>query len=290
MEYLNALQSAAQQLLRDESAPLPGLQVLRSTRTTPIDAVVYHPVVCLILQGEKVVSSGTHSVTLSAGQALLVSHDLPVVSKITRASARQPYLALVLALDIALARSLAESIGDRLPPVSASQVLSCHPIEANWCEPLMRYLALRHDPLERELLGPVVMRELVFRLLMSPIGIMLRNRLRAGSHADRIAQAITYLQREFRSPLTVADLAGVSNMSTSSFHEHFKAATGTTPLQFQKDLRLIEARSRLVGGEGAVSTVAFDVGYESATQFSREYTRKYGSPPSADLPRAHSVG
>jgi len=125
MEYLNALQSAAQQLLRDESAPLPGLQVLRSTRTTPIDAVVYHPVVCLILQGEKVVSSGTHSVSLSAGQALLVSHDLPVVSKITRASARQPYLALVLALDIALARSLAESIGDRLPPVSASQVLSC---------------------------------------------------------------------------------------------------------------------------------------------------------------------
>ena len=79
-------------------------------------------------------------------------------------------------------------------------------------------------------------------------------------------------------------------MSTSSFHEHFKAATGTTPLQFQKDLRLIEARSRLVGGEGAVSTVAFDVGYESATQFSREYTRKYGSPPSADLPRTHAAG
>ncbi len=287
MESVNALQRAAQELLRDESAQLPGLQVLRSTRTTPIDAVVYHPVVCLILQGEKVVSSGTHSVTLSAGQALLVSHDLPVVSKITRASARQPYLALVLSLDMALVRSVGESIGDRLSSASASQVLSRHQIESNWCEPLMRYLEFRHDPLELELLGPAVMRELVFRLLVSPIGGMLRNRLHAGSHANRIAQAIAHLKREFRVRLTVADLAAVSNMSASSFHEHFKAATGTTPLQFQKDLRLIEARTQLAGGEGSVSQVAFDVGYESATQFSREYARKYGAPPSADLPRPH---
>jgi transcriptional regulator GlxA family with amidase domain len=129
-------------------------------------------------------------------------------------------------------------------------------------------------------LGPSTLREIHYRLLLSPVGGMLRNLLVADSHASRVAKAIRRLRSEYRVPLKVPDLAKAAGMSASSFHEHFKAVTGTTPLQYQKDLRLIEAHALLTAMSHTVSEAAYEVGYESPNHFSRDYNRKFGLPPS----------
>jgi len=261
---------------------LPGLSILRREAPSDIEAVIYEPVVCLILQGSKVTSIGDQFVELKPGDALLVSHDLPVVSRITRASVEEPYLALILSLDLGLVRGLYEQVADA--PMSAARVrsLSAGPAEPAWLAPLVRYLELIDNPLDAKVLGPSVRREIHYRLLLSPIGKMLRNLLVADSHASRVAKAIRRLRAEFRSPLSVSDLAKTAGMSASSFHQHFKAVTGTTPLQYQKDLRLIEARALLANASLTVSAAAYAVGYESPTHFSRDYSRKFGLPPRRD--------
>lgn len=150
----------------------------------------------------------------------------------------------------------------------------------------MRYLELMDAPLDAQVLGPMIVREIHFRLLMSPIGGMLRNLLSVDSHASRIAKAIIRIRNKFREPLVVAELAEIAGMSPSSFHEHFKSVTGTTPLQYQKDLRMIEAREILMRGACSVSIAGFEVGYESPTHFSRDYSRKFGCSPKHHLAQA----
>ncbi|QMU56766.1 MAG: helix-turn-helix domain-containing protein [Boseongicola sp.] len=263
----------------------PGLIVLRKDRPSAIEAVVYNPVVCLILRGAKETAIGRMSVALSAGDALVVSHELPVVSKITQASSAAPYLAIVLSLDLTVVRSLYEQVGADVPSDSVARSLSAGAADPIWADALERYLVAVETPLEADVLGPLILRELHFRLLMSSLGGMLRNLLAVDSHASRVARAISRIRADFRQPLAVPDLAQLVGMSASSFHEHFKAVTGTTPLQYQKDLRMIEARGLLQGGNWSVSAASFEVGYESPAQFSREYTRKFGIPPSRDTGR-----
>jgi AraC-like DNA-binding protein len=268
--------------MHGEISNLPGLTVLRREAESDIEALVYEPVVCLILQGSKVTSIGDQFVELRPGDALLVSHDLPVVSRITKASTEEPYLAVILSLDLGLVRSLHEQIADTPASYAHARSLSAGPADPAWLMPLARYFELMDDPLDAKVLGPAIRREIHYRLLLSPIGKMLRNLLVADSHASRIAKAIKRLRTEFRSPLSVSELAKTASMSASSFHAHFKSVTGTTPLQYQKDLRLIEARALMVDRNRTVSEAAFAVGYESPTHFSRDYSRKFGLPPSRD--------
>jgi len=262
---------------------LPGLSILRRETESSIEAAIYQPVLCLILQGSKVTSIGDQFVELKPRDALLVSHDLPVVSRITKARVREPYLAVILSLDLGLARSLYDQVIDVLAPDDHVRSLSAGPADPAWLAPLVRYFELMDNPLDAKVLGPSIRREIHYRLLLSPIGNMLRNLLVADSHASRIAKAIQKVRAEFRSPLSVSDLAKTAGMSASSFHEHFKSVTGTTPLQYQKDLRLIEARALLVDRNHTVSEAAYAVGYESPTHFSRDYSRKFGLPPSRDV-------
>ncbi|WP_323785686.1 AraC family transcriptional regulator [Thalassovita sp.] len=261
---------------------LPGLSMYRRDAVSDIEAMLYQPVMCLILQGSKVTSIGDQFVELRPGDALLVSHDLPVISRITSASVQTPYLALILSLDLGLVRSLYEQLADMPMPANQARSLSAGPVDADWLAPLTRYLELMDSPLDAAVLGPSVLREIHYRLLRSPIGGMLRNLLAADSHASRIAKAIQKVRSEFRSPLNVPDLAKTAGMCASSFHQHFKSVTGTTPLQYQKDLRLIEAKTLLADGNNSVSETAYAVGYESPTHFSRDYSRKFGTPPSRD--------
>lgn len=262
---------------------LPGITILQQDHPTPIEAVLYTPVICLILQGAKEVTIGDQNAHLSAGDALLVSHDLPVISKITRASPERPYQALILSLDLAIVRSLYEQLGDALPETTSARALSQNRADQGWIEPLGRYLDLCRDSAAAQVLGPATLREVHFRLLTTPIGGMLRNLLRVDSHASRIARAILRIRSDFATALTVESLARTAGMSASSFHQHFKAVTGNTPLQYLKDLRLIEARSLLRSGQHSVASASFDVGYESPTHFSRDYTRKFGQSPRHDL-------
>ncbi len=268
---------------------LPGLTILCREAESDLEAVVYDPVVCLILQGSKVTSIGDQTAKLWPGDALLVSHDLPVVSRITEASARAPYLALILTLDLSLVRSLYDQFSD--VPVAGVQghSLAAAPADPAWVAPLIRYLELMDNPLDAKVLGPSTRREIHYRLLLSPLGAMLRNLLVADSHASRIARAIGLLRTRFRTRLTVEELAKAAGMGASSFHDHFRSVTGTTPLQYLKDLRLIEARSLLSDRCHSVSEAAYAVGYESPTHFSRDYARKFGLPPSRLAPTARSV-
>ncbi|MCP5088389.1 MAG: AraC family transcriptional regulator [Rhodobacteraceae bacterium] len=262
---------------------LPGLSVFRRDDVSDIEAVIYNPVICLILQGTKVTAIGDQIVELKPGDALLVSHDLPVISRITKASAKEPYLALILSLDLGLVRSLYDQIADAPVADAAARSLAAGPADPGWLAPLVRYFELIENPLDAKVLGPSTLREIHYRLLLSPIGKMLRNLIVTDSHASRVAKAIQKVRAEFRSPLGISDLASAAGMSASSFHTHFKSVTGTTPLQYQKDLRLIEARALLVDRNNTVSEAAYAVGYESPTHFSRDYSRKFGLPPSRDV-------
>lgn len=282
---LSHLISLAARYHIDETAisrELPNLSIYCRDDISDIEAFVYEPVLCLILQGSKITSIGNQRVQLRPGEALLVSHDLPVVSRITKASKSEPYIAVILSLDLGLVRSLYDQVADAKLPWAEARSLSAWQADAVWLAPLVRYFELMENPTDAQVLGPSILREIHYRLLLSPIGQMLRRLLIADSHASRIAKAIHVLRREFRSPLSVPELANRAGMSPSSFHQHFKSVTGTTPLQYQKELRLIEARASLVERGTSVSETAYAVGYESPTHFSRDYSKKFGVSPSQD--------
>ncbi len=265
---------------------LPAAHIFERTETTVFEAIVYNPVICLILQGRKEMSVGRRFIELDEGDVLLVSHDLPVASRITQASAERPYRALIVSLDLSILRGLYEQVGDAMPGKDHATSLSAAKADPAWTEPMVRYLELMDAPMDAQVLGPMILKEIHYRLLLSPIGGMLRNLLSVDSHASRISKSIQQIRARFREPLVVGELAQVAGMSQSSFHEHFKSVTGTTPLQYQKDLRMIEARALLERGVPSVSFAGFEVGYESATQFSRDYSRKFGCSPKHHFARA----
>jgi len=264
--------------------PLPGLVLLRSPQITELDATLYEPVVCLIVQGSKEVWLGDQKVAVGPGESLVVSHEVPVISRITAATPQEPYLAMIVVLDVSLLRSLYDEVGDAAPATAPANSLAACPADPTLFDCLSRYLGLADDPVEAKVMTPLLRKELHFRLLMAPNGSMLRNLLLHDSHASAVTRAITKIRRDFRSSLKIPELAREIGMSPSSFHKHFKDITSTTPLQFQKELRLLEARKLLSTGGLSVSDVAYEVGYESPNQFSREYSRKFGASPRDALP------
>ena len=270
----------------DSGRILPAAHIFQRTEITVFEAIVYNPVICLILQGQKEMSVGQQFIKLDEGDVLLVSHDLPVTSKITQASAERPYQALIFSLDLSILRGLYEQVGAEVSVRDNASSLSASKVDPAWTEPMVRYLQLMDSPLDAQVLGPMILKEIHYRLLTSPIGGMLRNLLSVDSHASRVAKSIQHIRARFRESLVVGELAQVAGMSPSSFHDHFKSVTGTTPLQYQKDLRMIEARALLERGVPSVSFAGFEVGYESATQFSRDYSRKFGCSPKHHLARA----
>jgi AraC-like DNA-binding protein len=266
--------------------PIKGLLVLRQHEPTAFEAFLYEPVLCLVLQGSKQVVIGERSFSLGVGECLLVSHDLPVRSRITSA----PYQALVLELELATLRAIHLELADLEQDDEHARTAAIHRVDAGLLDALHRYLAVADSPADTKVLGPLISKEIHYRLLVAPIGAMLRSLIRRDSAASAISRAIASIRSDIRLPLAVPSLARQVGMSVSSFHKHFRAITSTTPLQYQKELRLLEARQRLRAGGTTVTTAALDVGYESPSQFSREYTRKFGAPPSQHLASANDEG
>lgn len=256
------------------------------TQPGDIEPRIYDPLACLILQGTKETTFGDRTVTVGAGDVVLVSHALPVVARVTEASPEAPYMALVVPIDIAMLRSVRDQLGDDAFETRPADAYAASPASDAMLSTFERYLSLADDPVEARVLEPLVRRELHLRFLTADNGTMLRELLERNSYARNISRALETLGNEFRTRLEVAELAQSVGMSASSFHRHFRTVTSTTPLQYQKDLRLTEARKLLIGGEHSVSSVAFEVGYESPSQFSREYSRKFGAPPTLDISRA----
>lgn len=262
--------------------PLPGLALLRHSRTTAFEATIYEPVVCLILQGQKETTFGERSFRMGPGECLLVSHELPVVSRVLEA----PYLALLLDVNIQTVRSLHEELGASPGDGAGASALEVHTATSRLLDALGRYLALAEFPTDAKVLAPLISKEIHYRLLLDPVGGMLRRLIRYDSHAALVSRAIDVIRRDFRASIMVAELAREVGMSVSSFHRHFKSVTSLSPLQYQKELRLLEARRLLRGDASSVSTTAFEVGYESLSQFSREYARKFGRSPTHDMARS----
>jgi AraC-like DNA-binding protein len=267
---------------RDQIArPLDRLVLFRQDTPSAIEASLYEPVLCLILQGRKQVSIGDQTLSFGPGECLLVSHDLPVRSRVTSA----PYLALVLQVDTAAIRKLRDEVSESVLDNERARAAVTHRADSGLLDALHRYLALAESPSDAKVLGPLISQEIHYRLLVAPFGGMLRRLIRHDSNASAIARAIAHIRRDIRSSIAIPELAGRVGMSVSSFHQHFKTITSTTPLQYQKELRLLEARRLLKTGGASVTTVAYEVGYESTSQFSREYARKFGVPPSHDTPK-----
>ena len=284
MHLEGLIEQASRRFDRHQQAtrPMEDLLLLRQRSPSPLEASLYEPVLCLILQGRKEVSIGDETLSFGPGECLLVSNALPVYSRITRA----PYLALVLEVDIASIRKLYDEVAESALDSGLARAAVTHRADPGLLDALRRYLALPDSPADAKVLGPLISREIHYRLLVAPFGGMLRCLIRHDSKASAIARAIGHIRGDLRSPIAIPELARRVGMSASSFHKHFRAVTSTTPLQYQKELRLLEARRLLKTGGASVTTVAYEVGYESSSQFSREYARKFGASPSHDKAEA----
>ncbi|KIC09256.1 AraC family transcriptional regulator [Leisingera sp. ANG-M1] len=263
---------------------IEGLFAFCSERRTEFQAMIYEPVMCLVLQGAKEAHLEDRVVRYGAGKSLIVSHALPVTAGVIDASPETPYVSLALQLDLATVRSLYDEIGAAEGQARASHSMSVADGDADLFDAVARLFRLAKDPVEVQALAPLVLKEIHFRLLRAQHGGMLRQLLLHESPASRIAKAISMIREGYKAALPVSELAAAAGMSQSTFHEHFKALTSSTPLQYQKELRLMEARRLLMSGGKSVASAAYDVGYESPTQFSREYTRKFGVSPRDEKP------
>lgn len=264
---------------------LGGAVILRRLHPSGIEGTVYGPLICLILQGAKEVTAGVLSVHCPAGHAILVSHDLPVLSRITEASPEEPYVAVVLPIDLGLLRGFFDQMPDVADGDADAGALRSCAADRDLLGAFARLLVLAHGGIAAPVLGQIIVREIHARLLFSAQGAVLRRFLRREDPSNQVARAIASIRASIDEPLSVPALAERARMSKSSFHAHFKAVTGLTPGQYQKDIRLLEARRLILETGEAISAVAFRIGYESPAQFSRDYARKYGRAPRDDRNR-----
>ena len=264
--------------------PIPGMTTIRSTAPSGIQHAISHPLICLVLQGEKQVAVGPRIYNFGAGDSLLITADVPIVSQIVTASLDKPYLSLALDLDAAIIAELTAQTGPM--PASDASPVQVNPTDAEVADAAFRLMKLLDRPAALPVLHGQLVRELHYWLLMGRHGDKIRRLGWPDSHFQRIARAVSLLRADFAQPLPVERLAAAAGMSPSSFHQHFRAVTSLSPLQFHKQLRLIEAR-RLMAGEGMnAASAAFAVGYESVPQFTREYRRLFGQPPATDAKTA----
>ncbi|MHA7777529.1 AraC family transcriptional regulator [Roseibium sp. M-1] len=274
------------------SDPFPvgvtGLTLVRQRRPTLIYPVVYQPIFCLVLQGEKQTYLGSETIRFGKGQSLIVGLDLPAQAKVVTASREEPYVAFAIPLDMGLIRELAADIGPQdqdgtqRSGQGRARAVTSGRADAAIIDAMRRLFELTEMPEAAPVLEPLILREIHFWLLTAGHGAILRQLAEQDSHATRIARAIAAIRKDICSVFRVDDLAQVAGMSVSAFHAHFKEITGATPLQFQKQLRLMEARRLLQAERLSVARAAFQVGYESPTQFSREYSRAFGVSPRTD--------
>jgi AraC-like DNA-binding protein len=266
--------------------PIPGLTTIRSTAPSGLVHAISRPLVCLVLQGNKQVVMGTETFAFKAGDSLLITADVPTVSQITRASVASPYLSLVLDLEPAVIADLTVQMREVL--VADGAPVRVEPTDAEVADAALRLMRLLERPASVPVLHAQLVCELHYWLLAGRHGAAIRRLGWPEGHAQRVARAVAVLRAEFMRSLPVDRLAAAAGMSPSSFHHHFRAVTSLSPKQFQKQLRLIEAR-RLMMSEGiSASSAAFAVGYESVSQFTREYSRMFGLPPVKDAKAVRS--
>jgi AraC-like DNA-binding protein len=270
---------------------IPGLTFYRLAELGTPAYCIYEPCVAIILQGAKEITFGEEVCDFAQGSFFVTSVDIPTLARVTAANEQTPYLSVVLKLDFAM---LNEVILTLEPP---KQELATEPrgfvsgvATSEMFDAFARLSTLIERPLEAGLMAGLIKREICVRLLLSEAGHLLRSVTRDGYRDKGIVRAIEWLKLHYDKPLHVAELAERSGMASSTLHHNFRKLTGTSPVQYQKSLRLQAARSLMLTDRVDVNTAALRVGYESVAQFSREYTRRFGAPPSRDIRHAREKG
>ncbi|HEY2230922.1 MAG TPA: AraC family transcriptional regulator [Xanthobacteraceae bacterium] len=267
---------------RRTSTPIPRVAIHQAREATRPMPGVFEPMLCVVLQGAKEVMIGERRLRYDPASYFIASLELPASGRVVEASPERPYIALTLALD-------REGLAALLPevPVMADDpgtAFAVSPVTPQLLDPWLRFLGLLDAPRDIPVLAPLLEREILYRLLQGPHGGVLRQIARADSRLCQVRNALAWIRTHYDQPLRIDALARMAGMSVASFHRHFKAATAMSPLQYQKSLRLQHARRLLIANEDA-ARAGYAVGYESASQFSREYARLFGAPPARDAVR-----
>ncbi|KQN90150.1 AraC family transcriptional regulator [Sphingomonas sp. Leaf231] len=271
------------------STAIDRLSLFRADEPTVPLPAVYDASLCIIAQGAKRVSLGGQSLLYDAAHYLLVSVDLPLVGHVIQAERDAPYLCCKIDIDQAVLADLILAEGARAPKADLP-ALAVYRSDDDLVDAACRLVRLLDQPDSLAALAPLIEREILYRLLKGPHGPALRYMAVADSHLNQVSRAIATIRKGFDRPLRIGDIATAAGMSPSSLHEHFKAVTRMTPLEYQKQLRLQEAR-RLMLSEGTTASGAgFAVGYESPSQFNREYARLFGAPPRRDIEQLQRSG
>lgn len=265
---------------------IPGVKLYRSDGPTAATPSIYEPTLCLLVQGSKLVWLGDEQLQYNELQYLLAPVTLPVSGKIITASPDKPYIALSVSLDLRELTDLVIDIASKVSP-SAIPARGIAVGDADFClmSVFQRLTQLLQSPHDIPVLLPLLKREMLYHLLLGPLGSQLREFTLIDSQAHRISKVIDMLHQRYNQPLRIKELADAAHLSESSLFQAFKTVTSMSPLQFQKQLRLNEAR-RIMLYEGVeAATASYKVGYESPSQFSREYSRLFGAPPKTDVAR-----
>ena len=261
----------------------PGFFLARSSRPSQSLNTVYQPAFCFIAQGRKRALLGEEVFRYDPGHYLLFTVDLPLIFQIEKATPHEPYLGLRLDLDPSLVASVLVEADIKIKKGDAStKAMDVHSIDANLLDAVVRLVRLADEPESSRVLAPLIVKEIIYRLLAGGQGARLGHLLQAGD-TQRISRAIGHLREHFDEPLKIDDFARQLGMSVSGFHHHFKSVTAMSPLQFQKQIRLQEARRLMLGEDLDAASAGFRVGYEDPSYFSRDYKKLFGSPPQRDI-------
>jgi AraC-like DNA-binding protein len=265
---------------------LDGVQFFRHSRPSEPIHGVSRSSFCIIAQGSKAVFLGDTLYRYDPAHYLLATAELPIVGQIIEATRERPYLAMSMALDLNLVASVMVEAGHVPPRVPTEmRAIEVSPLDAGLLDAMVRLARLLDSPDEARFLAPLVKREILFRLLTGEQGDRLRDIAVHGGHTQRMAEALQRIRTDYDQPLQIEEIAQELGMSVSSFYQHFKAVTALSPLQFQKRLRLQEARRLMMGENLDAASAAYRVGYDDASHFSREYRRLFGLPPIRDVQR-----
>ena len=267
----------------------PGFFLARSSRPSESLNTVYQPAFCFIAQGRKRALLGEEVFRYDPGHYLLFTVDLPLIFQIEKATPDEPYLGLRLDLDPSLVASVLMEADIKIKKGDASaKAMDVHSIDANLLDAVVRLVRLADEPGSSNVLAPLIVKEIIYRLLAGGQGARLGHLLPSGD-TQRISRAIGHLREHFDEPLKIDDFARQLGMSVSGFHHHFKSVTAMSPLQFQKQIRLQEARRLMLGEDLDAASAGFRVGYEDPSYFSRDYKKLFGSPPQRDIARLRST-
>jgi len=261
----------------------PGFFLARSSGTSQSLHTIYKPAFCFVAQGRKRALLGEEVFRYDPGHYLLFTVDLPLIFQIEKATPDEPYLGLRLDLDPSLVAKVLMEADIKIKKGDASaNAMDVHSIDANLLDAVVRLVRLAEEPASINVLAPLIVKEIIYRLLAGGQGARLGHLLPAGD-TQRISRAIGHLREHFDEPLKIDHIARELGMSVSGFHHHFKSVTAMSPLQFQKQIRLQEARRLMLGEDVDAASAGFRVGYEDPSYFSRDYKKLFGSPPQRDI-------